>query len=73
MREVKKKIFEFFRPIIKSPEVKAKASQVLEQEYKYFFENPQLWQGYEGDNPLYQIFINNNLPYDNGLIWSSKF
>lgn len=69
------KIFEFFRPLIKSPNLKNKnPNKVLEEEYKYFFENPHQWAGqYESDNPLYSILINNNLPYDSGIIWSSKF
>jgi hypothetical protein len=47
VREFKKKIFEFFRPIIKSPEFMSQQSyqkkseaQILEEEYKFFFESP---------------------------------
>jgi hypothetical protein len=51
VREVKKKIYALFRPIIKCPiDLNQKASakgfamseeQIIEEEYKYFFENPK--------------------------------
>ena len=47
--------------------------QILEEEYKYFFENPQFPNTDSSDHPLYQLLINNNLPWNSGYIYSSKF
>jgi len=46
VRDVKKRLFAFFRPLIKAPEINIKGQrklsedQRLEEEYKFFFENP---------------------------------
>ena len=60
---MRKKIFKYFRPLIKAPDVtgskfnidQAKSKdEVLEAEYKYFFENSEEWMGIDDfDNPLY--------------------
>ncbi len=47
--------------------------QILEQEFAYFFENPKQMGDNSDSHPLYQILINNNIPMDEGLIYSSKF
>lgn len=40
-----------------------KPDQVLEEEYKWFFENPESQSSsYEANNPLYALYINNNIP-----------
>jgi hypothetical protein len=42
--------------------------RVLEEEYRYFFENKETYSNsFEAGNPLYQIMINNNLPSEPGL------
>ncbi len=63
VREVKKKIYALFRPIIKCPiDLTQKATkgavmseeQVIEEEYKYFFENPKVFPASnDSDHPLY--------------------
>ena len=44
--------------------------EILEHEYKYFFEDLEKFP--EMQSPLYQILINNNLPLDSGILMSSK-
>ena len=54
VRDIKKRIFKFFRPIIKCPDINPNGlseEEILEEEYKYFFENSS-YRG-ENDNPLY--------------------
>jgi len=72
VREVKQKIYKFFRSVIKTPPCKYGAQRkhvpedkIIEEEYQYFFENKdQQSNQYESGNPLYALFINNNLPID---------
>jgi hypothetical protein len=48
------------------------ADKLLEEEYKWFFENKDSASSqYEALNPLYAIFINNNLPLQSGMIYGS--
>lgn len=48
------------------------ASKLLDEEYTYFFENKDHANvGYESNNPLYSIYINNNLPSESGLLFGS--
>ena len=64
IRQFRKKIFKFFRPLIKAPDQltsskfnidKAKTKEeILDREYSYFFENSEEWMGIDDfDNPLY--------------------
>lgn len=76
VRDIKIQIFKFFRPLIEAPNLgkgaKKNSEKILEEEYKYFFEKKDGHSGgYESDNPLYAIYINNNLPVENGIITSS--
>lgn len=61
VRDVKKEIFKFFRPLINAPDLSKilrtralSPEGLLEEEYKYYFENKEFRNGgYEADNPLY--------------------
>lgn len=54
-RKVKKRIFKFLRPIIRTPDISNKLrgnedeEQIAELEYQYFFE------GVEEDDPIYKV------------------
>ena len=82
VRQIRKRIFKLFRPIIEqapdiSQHVNPKGSNyneeaIIEAEYKYFFENKNFTTDDEGfDNPLYRIQIYNNSPVTQGLFFSS--
>ena len=71
IRQIRKKIFKLFRPIIEqapdiSDYIDSNSSQynednVIEAEYKYFFENENWGIDNEGfNNPLYKLEIYNN-------------
>lgn len=76
VREIKMQIFKFFRPLIEAPNLSngknggkdpkkfMSNEKIIEEEFKFFFENKDSANGgsFEADNPLYAIFINNNLP-----------
>jgi hypothetical protein len=77
IREIKLLIFKFFRPIIKMPDIPTISAErrkhmnpetLLDEEFRWFFENPANGAGYEASNPLYSIYINNNLPIESGYI-----
>jgi hypothetical protein len=77
VREVRLLIFKFFRPIIKTPDIPSISAErrkhmnpevLLEEEYRWFFENSQYSSGYDSSGPLYSIYINNNLPVESGYI-----
>ena len=81
IREVKLMVFKFFRPIIKMPDIPnisierrkhMNPETLLEEEFRWFFENPSNYSGYETSNPLYAIYINNNLPIESGYIQSTQ-
>ena len=70
-------LFRYFRPIIKMPDIPTISVErrkhmnpetLLEEEFRFFFENSQNSNGYEIQNNLYQIYINNNLPTESGYI-----
>ena len=73
-RQIKKRIFKLFRPVIQAPPIahaidrnhpSYSEESVIEAEYKHFFENPNAQGQYEDDgenidNALYKIQIYNN-------------
>lgn len=49
-----------------------KEEKLIEEEYIWFFENKDGAHsagGYESSNPLYAIYINNNLPTESGILY----
>lgn len=47
--------------------------KLLEEEYNWFFNNKDNINGsYEAGNPLYTIYVNNNLPISEGYVYNSQ-
>lgn len=61
-----------FRPLFPSFKNYSKVckdeDEQIDEEYKYYFESKFT----ESNNPLYTLFINNNLPLDQGMFLSSQ-
>ena len=81
LRQVKKRIFKFFRPIILQSNVEQpergtpgyNEESVLEAEYKSFFETDLMEYDSEGiDNELYKLQIFNNTPTIPSMIFTYR-
>ena len=82
LRQVRLRIFKLFRPIIEqAPDISRSINlkgdnytedDILEAEYKYFFESNNFPKDGDGfDNPLYKIQIYNNAPQNMGFFYNS--
>lgn len=82
LRQVKKRIFKFFRPVIFSPPVANMPERggpgynedsVLEAEYKAFFEDGRIEYDSEGiGNDLYKLQVFNNTTQVPGMIFNYR-
>eukprot|EP00347_Sterkiella_histriomuscorum_P008234 403345866 len=82
VREVKLAIFKQLRFLIKTPDIPTISKErrknmneqkLLEEEFNWYFNNKDNQSGsFEAGNPLYSIYVNNNLPMSEGYIYSSQ-
>lgn len=81
VRDIKFMLFKQLRYLIKSPDMSTVSKErrkhmndqkLLEEEFNWFFYNKETQStSFEALNPLYQIFINNNLPGEPGIVYGS--
>jgi hypothetical protein len=69
-KKIKKRIFKYLRPLIKTPNLQLRGNEdeerILELEYHYYFD------GDEEQNPIYKVQILNNLMVEPGFIYNSR-
>lgn len=79
VREVKLEIFKQLRYLVKMPDIPTLSKErrrnltdkkLLEEEYNYFFASGDSSDGM--NNPLYDIYVNNNIPMDEGYLFNSQ-
>ena len=85
-RQIKKRIFKLFRPVIQAPSISHLIDRnhpnyneetILNEEFKHFFENPEAQEQYEDDgenidNALYKIQIYNNQQTQSGMFFTYR-
>jgi hypothetical protein len=82
VRDVKMEIFKQLRFLIKTPDIPTISKErrknmteknLLEEEFNWFFNSRESQStSYEAGNPLYAIYVNNNLPISEGWIYNSQ-